>query len=132
MDQINIISGRVTDLELIVAGAAGSASYMIDFRLRAVPVLIPLDPGPVSHVQILQIGKMGFVKKPDLFQQIHPVNRRSGADRKNPTGAAVFCRGLSLASGEGPSQCAVIIPGGIQFFMVMAWIIMAPAEKALS
>lgn len=38
---------------------------MINFRLWSIPVLIPKDPGAITDIQILQIGKMLFIKISD-------------------------------------------------------------------
>lgn len=45
-------------LETVVLGTACTAAYMVDDGIRAVPVLISMDPCAVSDVNILQICKM--------------------------------------------------------------------------
>ena len=44
---------------------------------RLVPVLIAVDPGTVTDIQIFQISKMRFVKIADLLKYLTSVNCRS-------------------------------------------------------
>ena len=79
---INVIAGGQFDFESIVLGSAGSASYMIYESGRAVDILVAVDFGTVTYVDIFQIGKMILIKIADLFKQFPAVDSGSGAGRE--------------------------------------------------
>ena len=85
IDKINIVSGRIPDLKLIISGAAGAASYMINLRFWSIPVLITADPGTIADIQILQISKMLLIKISDPVNKFLPVDRSSAQVEK------IFC-----------------------------------------
>ena len=63
---INIIRGGQRSLPLVVPGAAGGTSVMDYLSSRFIIIAIPVDPGAIAYIQILQISKMFLVKVPDL------------------------------------------------------------------
>ena len=47
---------------------------MLRLNLRAVQILPSMDSCTVAHVQILQIGKVHFIKTADLLEHRSPVD----------------------------------------------------------
>ena len=116
---IDIISRRIPDLELIVAGAGSSASHMVYPCFRQIPVFVPGDLRPVSEIDVFKISKMLLVKSAEFLYQFRPVNRRSPAGGKYfPLFQIIFFR-FSFSQSKCPAKAVIIIPGVIHLSPVM-------------
>ena len=108
--QINIIPRRQLYLKLIVLGAAGSASHMVNHCCGTVQIVVAKDLGPPAHVDILQIAKMLLVKIPDGLKDLPPVDGCPGAGGEHLTGPVVACAALAHAPLVSPSHHRIHIP----------------------
>ena len=72
---------------------------------------VSVNPGPISEINIFQIGKMIFVQHSDLFEYCHTVDSGSAAGSKNGISCPVFFLRPALSERKGPSKCTVQIAG---------------------
>ena len=95
---------------------------MINHCGGAVDIIISRNPGPVSHIQILQIGKMHFIKQSYLLKYFPAVNGRARAGGKDAARLVITGGRTSHAPLVCPAEEAVHITGVIhQFLMIQLY-----------
>ena len=109
----------MADLEFIVSGSARCAAHMPYNSFRTIPVLITINLGTVSDINILQIGKMCFIKHANPLKYLPAVHRCPSTGCKNLSWLQIFCTGSVFSKRICPSQCTVIIADIIQFVAIM-------------
>ena len=92
---------------------------MINHRRGAVDVIISRNPGTVSHIQILQIGKMHFIKQSYLLKYFPAVNGRARTGGKDAARLVITGGRTSHAPLVCPAKEAVHVTGIIHPFLMI-------------
>ena len=83
---------------------------MIDYSLRLIQIMIPVNSCPIPDIHIFQIGKMPFVKTSYFLKHTPPVNGGATAGSKNfPWLCVSFGNLSSFSIIVGPAQRTIII-----------------------
>ena len=117
--EVNAVPCGQLYFEGIVLGTAGAAAHMVDKGSGAVDVLIAIDLCPVSHIDVLQVGEVGFVEVSDFLEGGAAVDGGSGAGCEDLIRLCVVGHGPSGSPADAPAHEGVEIPGAVYEFRVV-------------
>ncbi len=111
--KVKIVSGRKLYLEGVIFRTAGAASYMINQGSGAVHVLVAINPGPVSDINILQISKMILIKIANAGEGRPAIDGSAGAGRKNFLRLCKIGYQRAVAPADPPAQDGIEVSGTV-------------------